>query len=876
MHLTTIPRVTAESVIRRTPRLAKAAALCLAFVATAASRGEDGITNIISGSTITNIGTYNVGSNGSFNALVLTNAGVLRVTGDGVLGNSSISSNNYAIVTGVGSVWSNSGGLDVGVNGSFNQLTITNGAKVFSAGSYIGSNDYANWNTVIVSGAGSVWSNASVLSAGYFGMGNQLTINDGGAVYSSDAYVGRKNHYNQAVVSGAQSVWNIATNLSVGQWAISTSLIITNGGAVYDANGTIAGGGGFQNAAVVSGSGSIWSNSYSLTVGGEGYQNQLTVSNSGKVYSTTGYIGYTDSSRNNTVLVTGVSSVWTNSGVLFVGYSGRFNRLTVSSGAKVYSTTGYVGCDGRESFNFCWDYNTGVVTGIGSLWNNSGVLYIGATSACNNLTISDAGVVMSAEAYIGYDRPGHDNSVLVTGSNSIWRNSGDIHVGYRGHDNQLTISGGGSVVNANGYVGHNAAYANPDYTPDAINSRVTVAGIGSVWSNTGSVFLGVGSTNNSLTITNGGLVVSQSGIAGISTNGNLNTALVSGSGSLWTNSGDLYLGVTGSFNQLTISNAGVVANAHAIIGSDSLSQTNSAVVTGAGSLWQNNGSLIVGSNGSASRVTVTAGGTVTASNAVVGATTLSSGNSVTVSGGNLYATNAAGNGSLDVRRGTLALNSGTVMVNQLYLTNNASSVMNFSAGVLKTGGSTVSNTVTFLVGDGVQSATLDLLGGTHRFADGLSISTNGHLIGNGDIIGSVTNFSIIAPGHSVGALSITGDLALMSSSELDFELAGSGTNDHLDISGLLAIGGGLKLTLTDGYTGNAGDTFDLFNFGSTTGTFSQTNLPALGPGMAWNTDRLYTLGEIQIIPEPGACSLLALGLAALARRHRSPRLRRGA
>jgi hypothetical protein len=222
------------------------------------------------------------------------------------------------------------------------------------------------------------------------------------------------------------------------------------------------------------------------------------------------------------------------------------------------------------------------------------------------------------------------------------------------------------------------------------------------------------------------------------------------------------------------------------------------------------------------------------------------------------------------------MNSGTVTVSRLCLTNNGSSSLTFNAGLLQSEGTTVTNGMVFAVGDGTQSATLDLLDGTHTFADGLSISTNGNLIGSGSIIGSLTNFGILSPGHSVGTISITGGLSLAGSSELDFEITGPSTNDHLDITGTLVASGALRVAFTNGYTGNQGDTFDLFSFGAVSGTFAQTNLPALSPGLEWNTSKLYTLGDISIVPELSTVSLLAVGLAALRRqRHRRPRLRRG-
>lgn len=86
----------------------------------------------------------------------------------------------------------------------------------------------------------------------------------------------------------------------------------------------------------------------------------------------------------------------------------------------------------------------------------------------------------------------------------------------------------------------------------------------------------------------------------------------------------------------------------------------------------------------------------------------------------------------------------------------------------------------------------------------------------------------------------------------------------------MAAGGDLKLAFTNGYTGNAGATFDLLQFGSEIGAFSQTNLPTLGTGLSWNTSQLYTSGEISIagVPEPGTWALLAVGISAIAMQRR--------
>jgi hypothetical protein len=48
-----------------------------------------------------------------------------------------------------------------------------------------------------------------------------------------------------------------------------------------------------------------------------------------------------------------------------------------------------------------------------------------------------------------------------------------------------------------------------------------------------------------------------------------------------------------------------------------------------------------------------------------------------------------------------------------------------------------------------------------------------------------------------------------------------------------------------------GGVFDLFNWGTKSGTFSAVNLPALAAGLSWDTSQLYTSGVISITTPPG-------------------------
>ena len=67
-----------------------------------------------------------------------------------------------------------------------------------------------------------------------------------------------------------------------------------------------------------------------------------------------------------------------------------------------------------------------------------------------------------------------------------------------------------------------------------------------------------------------------------------------------------------------------------------------------------------------------------------------------------------------------------------------------------------------------------------------------------------------------------------------------------------------------------GQTFDLFNFGTPANQFNLLFLPDPGPGLEWDTSRLYTRGEITVIPEPSAgwLAFAAILLAGINRRRR--------
>jgi T5SS/PEP-CTERM-associated repeat protein len=272
-------------------------------------------------------------------------------------------------VGGSGSLWNSGSGLYVGYSGVGNTLSITTTSAVYSVQGYVGYNPGANSNAVVVDGAGSVWSNSSsFFYVGYYGNGNSLTITNGGAVYDTAGCLGWRSANNTATVTGPGSLWSGTMDIEIGISGGGNQLTITNGGLVVSPSGTIGGAplpSNTNNAVVVTDPGSVWSNSAPVSVGDFGFGHTLTITNGGAVYDTWGYIGafsgFSNGGSNNSVIVTGPGSVWDNSTNLYLAYYGWSNALVVSAGGTVRDAQGMVGIATNAN------YNAVTVAGAGSL-----------------------------------------------------------------------------------------------------------------------------------------------------------------------------------------------------------------------------------------------------------------------------------------------------------------------------------------------------------------------------------------------------------------------------------------------------------------------------------------------------------------------------
>lgn len=173
-----------------------------------------------------------------------------------------------------------------------------------------------------------------------------------------------------------------------------------------------------------------------------------------------------------------------------------------------------------------------------------------------------------------------------------------------------------------------------------------------------------------------------------------------------------------------------------------------------------------GINAPTGTLTINGGDTHLATGFFIGTTGLSTG-AVTMVSGTLTSTNAAGTNMVNISNGSLTLNGGTFTTDAILMTNLAG-LFTFNNGLLRAKSMTISNGLSFTVGDGVNPATLELQGGTYTFADGLVISPNATVTGCGTILGAVTNNGTYVnpcaapPRVTITALALTNSAASIS------------------------------------------------------------------------------------------------------------------
>jgi len=215
----------------------------------------------------------------------------------------------------------------------------------------------------------------------------------------------------------------------------------------------------------------------------------------------------------------------------------------------------------------------------------------------------------------------------------------------------------------------------------------------------------------------------------------------------------------------------------------------------------------------------------------------SGGATLDVGANNVTLANRIGNNGTG---GLTKLGSGILTFNA---TNNYKGDTLIAQGVLAMGGNgLLTNSPQIILSN---NATLDV---SARSDGTLTLLSGRSLIGNGTVRGSVTTTSgsTISPGFSIGTLTITNTLNLLSGCTNVMELnATTHTNDY--INGMSSVSYGGRLIVTNlGGTLAAGDSFKLFGATNYSNTFASIAWPALNGSLYW-TNKLAVDGTIAVV-----------------------------
>ncbi len=459
-----------------------------------------------------------------------------------------------------------------------------------------------------------------------------------------------------------------------------------------------------------------------------------------------------------------------------------------------------------------------------SPWNIGGTLAIGDASS-GTLNISAGATVTNTSALLGGLLPSSIGTVNVSDLSTSWINSGALSVGIYGSGTINILDGGGVAATMAGL----GAY------PDSVGV-IVVDGEPSVLTITNELIVGdLG--QGFLVIRNRGWVRNTDGYVGFSPSNGTSSVIVTG-GSLWDNQGALSVGHYGS-GQLDILQA---ANVHAgslSIGSGSPAASGMVNIDGTGSFLDVAGSAQVGQNGHGVLI-LGNGGTIRVAN---GAGTLSVGMASTGSGevviGGVLSPVAPG--TLEVSDLELGDHGQATL-----LLNHTSSAYLLPASITGTG--TIyqrAGHTTFTGNSGAFTGTTAIEGGTlavNGFLGGtLNVLAGGRLQGNGTA-GHVAVTGAVAPGNSIGTLSVAGNLVFNPGSTYEAEVNAAGQSDLISVAGSTSINGGtVNVLAASGIYGPSTQYTILTSAGGISGTFSSvtSNYAFLNPSLTYDASHVY-------------------------------------
>jgi len=551
---------------------------------------------------------------------------------------------------------------------------------------------------------------------------------------------------------------------------------------------------------------------------------------------------------------------FTNNGSLEITGSGALantDRLTsngtlaIASGGTLTSST---------SWGSVWNYGT--LTNAGTLSNLSGSTIYNNSGATleNSGTLSNSGTIESYDAFANSGTIHNYTGGEIYIYSGTFTNSGTLinddwlsNSGTLNNSGTITSSGSGYLVNGSwGEWNNTGTITTSNVVYNYFHGTWTNDTTGSM-TNSGDVYNWGDFINNGL-LTNTGTFENSAWFGTVTNNGEVRNS------GTFTNGGDF--SGTGTFvnDGGTIDNSGTMSIATLVVHSGStgtITGTASTSVTTAdigGTLdYTGSGGLSVTTlNLADSAFTNNGTGTVDITTLAVasGSTgTLGGTGDTSVTTLNLADSTLTNNGTGTVSIGTATVAGGSTGVingsGDIELTTadvdgtlTISSVLTGTGSLTKTGTGLLrlTGTNTYTGATTVDEGSLSVDGSV---TSSVTVDADATLMGTGTIFGDVINNGTVAPGNSIGTLTVNGNYTQNAGSTYEVEVNSAGQSDSLVITGTATLNGGTVSVLAGS---GAYDTTTLYTIlsatGGVTGTFADvtSNLAFLTPSLSYDAD----------------------------------------
>lgn len=736
----------------------------------------------------------------------------------------------HAAVLSSGAGFSN--GIVIGQANS-GALTVSSGALfIMSNTAFLGYDAHAT-GTVTVTGAGSSWGvqAGNGLYVGYSGTGT-LDVAAGAVAGATPVTLGNFAGSSGTVnVDGAGSVFTAAGSLTIGEHGTGT-LKVSNAGQVHASNTasvnvTVGHYAGATGTVTIDGSGSQLIANGLVTVGAAG-TGTVTLTSGGRMRTSDSLLLSETAAGQGTLTASGSgTSLQVGSSANTYMEVGKFGAASASflAGATANVTGSFIVADQASSTASVTVSGTGSSLTVLPFGGAGGVATI-ASQGNGNLTVSAGATMTSDGMQIGSQPNGH-GTVTVDGKGSTLTvaqtNAGSVfNIGDFGHGT-LSVTGGATVSGGGAMVGaHTGAVG-----------AVTISGAGSTLT---SFAFDIGRNGaGTVDVAAGGSLVAHNHLYIGYSAGSTGTLNVDGQSSSATfgNFFDVGVGGTGTAN---VTHGGTITATNASVGS-AAGGAGTLTVDGAGSSFSA-GTLTVGASGDGSLIVANGGRVVVQNSILIGSQAGSSGKLII----------GAYTGATPVAAGTVSA-SGIVFGagnNQVIFNHTDAAyvfdvAMSGSAAIYQQAGHTI------LTGDssaftGIASVT----GGTLSVNGSLSGATvlvnSAATLGGTGTIGSLQlQGGILAPGNSIGTLSVAGNALITSGSTYQVQVSPT-ASDKLAVAGTTTITGGtVQAQIGAGVYSATSRYTILTSAGGVTGTFAGVSSDAafLTPSLGYDANDVY-------------------------------------